>query len=194
MWKSPSESTRILMLKSLLPPLSLSVTTSREEHFLLLLCLIICICCFPESCLTYDGGNRNQLRHRFRILLRRHLSHLGVTESFLCADWTSPQVSQAWEKSNTSYLPFSHAHILLHRLFSQAPKSQDFCRSCPRSTAEHRAEQARSVGRRGDFWVRAHSLWLLGEGWRWAERENIRLQQLKKWKKKPNKSRGADRW
>lgn len=112
------------------------------------------------------SGNREQLRHKLWILLRRDLFHLGVMESFLCADWTIPQVSQAWESADSSYLPFSPAHVLLHRLFSQAPKSQVLSLL---SLSHHWAQQTNVFCGQGGILSgsatpgRARSLQLLGE-------------------------------
>lgn len=56
-WIYPDSHAIPITLKSPLPTLGLALTTSREDHFLLLLlCLSTCVHHFPESHLTYDWG------------------------------------------------------------------------------------------------------------------------------------------
>lgn len=122
MCKNPPESIQIQVLFSI----------TLESPFPSLSLSLISPCCHvsPYMFLIFrilskvHSGNREQFRHKLWILLRRDLFHLGVMESFLWADWTTPRVSQAWESADSSYLPSPPAHILLHRLFSQASKSQ----------------------------------------------------------------------
>lgn len=156
---------------------------------------------FVSSRISFNvqSGNREQCRQKLWILLRRDLFHLGVMESFLWADWTCPQVSQAWKSADSSYLPFSPAHALLHRLLSQAPKSQVL--SLPSLSHCWALQTNCSVGR-GDFCQEMLPQAVPVHCGCWGRpglgRDSNKWQTafvFNNWKSNSKKtSRGADRW
>lgn len=142
-------------------------------------------------------GWKKQLKQRLRILLGRDGNFS------LCRLNHPSSLSSLGHSRHTSHLPSFPAHIILHRLFSQAQKSHPSCHSWPCSTAEsHKSKPAPwatrgiSVTERRQALPRATSAqWLLwggGQG-ELAAKDRKHLPPTTE-KAKVKKSKEADRW